>query len=447
MNTKRISRVLLALFCASNTLVYSQSAPFKIIDGLFNQNDKNMLGLEYAPGLENIYVFSPSDTTDHFVNGVVMASFKGKLYCTWQSSAITEDTPDTWVAYAVSEDDGITWSKPKVLCPTIDDGYCSSGGWLVTQDKLVGYINTWPTPKNESKWGYTRYVESTDGEHWTEPQDVMMADGNRLEGIFEQDPHKLADGRIIGAAHFHYGPVTGQKGIYIQPIYTDDPSGVRGWKRGNFIPTTNGGQSRELEPSVYVKNDGTLVMIFRDQKGTYYKMGASSTDNGENWTKAYLSNMPDSKSKQCAGNLPDGTCFIVNNPVNSSNRFPLAISLSKDGTTFTKAFMLRSTNELPTKKYTDCKGVGYAYPKAMIDGDWLYVGYSQNKEDVMFTRVPLQSLMLTSSIEDIHTSSHISNNNDSFYNLNGQRLNTNNSIPNGFKGIVVKNNKKYILTK
>lgn len=438
--------VLSVLLLAGNTFVYSQQAPFSIVDNLFRQSDSNMLGLDYSEGLENVFVFRPSDGSDHFVNGVVLAAFKGKLYCTWQSSAKTEDTPDTWVAYAVSDDDGKTWSEPKVLCPTIDDGYCSSGGWLVTNDKLVGYINTWPTPKNESKWGYTRYVESEDGEHWTEPKEVMMADGTRLEGIFEQDPHTLADGRIVCAVHFHYGPVSGQKGIYVQPIYTDDPSGVKGWKRGNFTPTNNGGQSRELEPSLYTKEDGTLVMIFRDQKGDFHKLAASSTDRGENWTKAYVTNMPDSRSKQCAGNLPDGTCYIINNPVNSKNRYPLAISLSADGTTFTKAYMLRSSNELPTKKYTDNQGVGYAYPKAMVDGKWLYVGYSQNKEDVMYTRIPLSSLMLKSSIDDVVLSqqNQLYGSGD-VYNLQGQKLSDNSLISGKYKGIVLRNGKKYLI--
>ena len=94
------------------------------------------------------------------------------------------------------------------------------------------------------------------------------------------------------------------------------------------------------------------------------------------------------------------------------------------------------------KKYTDNQGVGYAYPKAMVDGEWLYVGYSQNKEDVMYTRVPLSSLMLKSSIDDVVLSQqnqlHASGD---VYNLQGQKL----LISGKYKGIVLRNGKKYLI--
>ena len=32
-----------------------------------------------------------------------------------------------------------------------------------------------------------------------------------------------------------------------------------------------------------------------------------------------VTNMPDSRAKQCAGNLPDGTVFLVNNPGRVTN--------------------------------------------------------------------------------------------------------------------------------
>ena len=55
-----------------------------------------------------------------------------------------------------------------------------------------------------------------------------MHDGNYLNGIFEQDPHRLPDGRIINSAHF-------QPGLKLCPIYTDDPTGKTGWKKGIIL--------------------------------------------------------------------------------------------------------------------------------------------------------------------------------------------------------------------
>lgn len=377
----------------------ADTVPFSIVDNLFDTTDSYTLGLPVADGTETFTVFAPTAATDHFSNGVVMAAFKGALYCMWQSSKTSEDTQDTWVAYSRSTDGGMTWAKPMVLAATIDNGYCSSGGWYATKDSLIGYINTWPANVSP-EGGYTRYVVSYDGLTWTQPADVTMADGSVLNGIIEQDPHTLSDGRIVNAAHL-------QPGLHVCPIYTDDASGVRGWKRGTFTYTANGSQSREMEPSIYWKGDGTLVMIFRDQSSTFYKLAASSSDRGETWTKAVVTNMPDSRSKQSAGNLPDGTVYFASNPVNNKNRIPLALTMSKDGTIFDKAWLLRSGSSatsasdnlgLQSQRYTGTsKGKGYIYPKSMVYGDYLFVAYAANKEDVQYTRIPLKSIAMNTN--------------------------------------------------
>ena len=359
---------------------------FYISETLLDAGNAVTLGLSPAPGTETFTVFSPSDGTDHFSNGIVLAHFKDALYCMWQSSRTDEDAADTWVAYARSTDDGLTWTEPMVLCPTIDNGYVSSGGWLVTADRLVAYINTWPSGLSP-KGGYTQFMTSADGLTWTDPQPVTMSDGTTLNGIFEQDPHVLPSGRILNAAHF-------QPGLKLQPIYTDDASGTTGWQRAQFAYQSNGDQSRELEPSFYQKADGTLVMVCRDQKNSMHKLASVSTDQGLSWSASRQTNFPDSRAKQSAGNLPDGTAFQVNNPIGQTKpRTPLVVALSADGTLFDRAFLLRSANDLPAQRYSGkSKTLGFSYPKSMVHNGFLYVAYSTNKEDVEYTRIPLSSL-------------------------------------------------------
>ena len=373
----------------------ADNAPFSVVDGLFSATDKETMGLDYAPGAETFTVWAAKDDGPHYANGVVMTAFKDKLYCMWQTSAKDEDAEDTYVAYAVSTDGGVTWSDPMVLCPTVDNGYCASGGWLATDNLLIAYINV-RTKDIANSGGFTQYVQSEDGLSWTQPQDVTMADGSQLNGIFEQDPHVLGDGRIIGAAHF-------QPGLKLCPIYTDDPTGRTGWHKGSFQYTDNGTQSAELEPSFFLQQDGMVVMVMRDQKGSYQTLAATSNDRGETWTKSVKTNMPDSRAKQCAGNLPDGTVFYVNNPgrvTNNSNttwRVPLALTLSADGKTFDRSFLLRSgkNGDYPARRYEGkAKTLGYSYPKALVHGGYLYVSYATNKDDAQFTRVPINNIAL-----------------------------------------------------
>jgi hypothetical protein len=387
-----VSLLLLTFVFSSN----AQTAPFTVATGLFNATNTSTVGLSPAAGTETITVFAPADATDHYSNGVVMTAFKGNLYCMWQSSKTNEDATDTWVAYSRSTDEGKTWSQPMVLATATTSFYSTSGGWLASADTLVGYINTWPIGLSP-RGGYTRYVASTDGLSWTTPANVLMADGTSLNGIFEQDPHVLPDGRFINAAHF-------QPGLFIHPIYTDDPTGIRGWKRGTYTHlTTSGTNSIEMEPSNFRQNDGTLVMVFRDQNTSYHTWATSSKDRGVTWTTAVLTNMTDSRAKQSAGNLPDGTAFMVNNPIaQKSPRVPLGLTLSATGKTFDKAYLLRGAADLQAQRYTGTsKGLGYSYPKSMTYKDYLYSSYAANKEDVQFTRVPLASISLNTAIADV----------------------------------------------
>ena len=390
--------LLTGCLLAGVTICQADDVPFTVASGLFDASNSQTMGLSYAPGAETVTVWAAADNTNHYANGVVMAAFKGDLYCMWQTSKTDEDADDTYVAYSRSTDGGKTWAEAMVLCPTISNGYCASGGWLATDDRLIGYINV-RTKDIANSGGYTQYVESNDGLTWSDPKDVTMDDGSQLNGIFEQDPHVLSDGRIIGAAHF-------QPGLRLCPIYTDDPTGRTGWKKGQFknASISSSNQSKELEPSFFLQSDGTLVMVMRDQGGGSYKvLAATSKDRGETWTNSVETNMPDSRAKQCAGNLPDGTAFMVNNPgrvTNSSNttwRVPLALTLSSDGVTFDHAWLLRSGAEgdYPERRYSGkAKTLGYSYPKALVHDGYLYVSYATNKDDAQYTRVPISNISL-----------------------------------------------------
>ena len=240
------------------------------------------------------------------------------------------------------------------------------------------------------KEGYTEYRTSINGTAWTTPKKVKNKEGQPVLGIIEQDIHKLPNGRIITAFHM-------QPGLKVTPFFTDDPLGVLGWTAGTMknLPSDKN-MSRELEPSwFYRKKDSAVVMIFRDQQSTFKKLASVSFDNGNDWTIPQIVDTPDSRAKQSAGNLPDGTAFMVNNPSGNKNRFPLAITLSKDGFVFDTAYLLRSGEKSdlqPLRFKGKYKRIGYSYPKSVIWNNYLYVSYATNKEDVELTRIPISSL-------------------------------------------------------
>jgi hypothetical protein len=275
-----------------------------------------------------------------------------------------------------------------ILCPKWKNGFCTNGGWWSDGETLVAYITVWRYEPDSSKSSHMEYMTSADGMTWSERRPLLDNERKPILGVFEQDPHALPDGRIIGAVHE-------QPGLVVSPYYTDDPKGITGWTKGTMHHLPNqGAQSRELEPSWFIRVDGAVVMIFRDQQSTYRKLASVSTDRGATWSTPVLTNMPDSRSKQSAGNLPDGTAFQVNNPSGNKSRIPLVLMLSSDGKIFNKAYLLRSGGaDLQPLRYAGrFKRAGYSYPKSVLWNGYLYVSYATNKEDVELTRVPVRNL-------------------------------------------------------
>ena len=378
--------ISIAFLFACNKVAIPANPPFFVKKKLFNQNEPDSLGLPLAKGIETFTVFKPTDSTDQFSNGAVMTVFKGSFYCQWQSSSKDEDSKDTWLAYSRSKD-GKNWSSSKVLQESLENGYSTSGGWWVAGDTLVAFINEWPS-NVLPEGGFAYYKTSVDGINWSEKKPILMADGTPIEGVFEQDPKALPNGRIISAAHF-------QPGLIVAPIYTDDPLGISGWKRATFSNlSVTKNVSREIEPSWFLQKNNSIVMVFRDQKSSHHTLASISKDFGETWSTPEITNMPDSRSKQSAGNFLDNAAYLINNPVNHKSRMPLVVTLSKNGNFFNKAYAIRKGGEsIQSLRYQGkYKRLGYHYPKSFVWNKHLYVSYTTNKEDVEYSKIPLTSL-------------------------------------------------------
>ncbi len=381
---KRKAKIIATILLLCSSFATAQAQMLYIPDGVIDTTKHETVGLKPAKEVKTVTIFKATELSDHYANGVVLSAFKGKLYCMWQSSPKDEDSDDTRVVYSISRDDGNTWSKPMTLASPSRDYYCTSGGWQVWGDTLIAFIDTWEKGLSP-RGGKTCYMTSSDGLKWSKMQPVRMIDGSEMNGVLEQDPYRLPDGRIIGATHF-------MPGLHVCPVFTDDPRGISGWQKGQFEAEDIGKTSRAIEPSQYLQPDGTIVMLFRDQSSSFYKLVSVSKDRGETWTKTTLTSFPDARTKQCAGNLPDGTSFIVSCPVPAKRRWPLVLHLSGDGKKFGQAILLRSgtPGDLPPRRYDGrYKTLGYSYPKAIVHKGKLYISYSTNKEDVECTIVTI----------------------------------------------------------
>ncbi len=351
--------------------------------GLLPLDNDQLATLPQTEKASHYRVFKAIENKAQYNHGAVLFHFNGQLFCQWQTSRRDEDGPDTHVLYSIS-DDGRQWQTPRTLAAIRDDAIVTSGGWWSDGTQLVAFVNVWPKQLSP-KAGHTEYAISRDGLNWSSFEPVLDATGKPLLGIIEQDLKALLpSGRILTAFHR-------QPGLIATPYFTDDPLAISGWIAGKFSNLPHKGSiSRELEPSWYQKPGGEIVMTFRDQAGSFKVLAAESKDDGASWTSVQITNVPDSRAKQSAGNLPDGTAFIVNNPTGNKTRLPLVILLSRNGEEFDQAMVLRGQEQLPTMRFAGkYKRVGYSYPKSYVWNDALWVSYAVNKEDIAVTRLAL----------------------------------------------------------
>ena len=371
---------------------------FTISSGLFDQSQPDTLGLEKAAGTETYTVFAPTDDTDKFSLGVQLIPFKGHLYVSWYSAPLHEPNvgreKGVWTAYSRSVD-GKIWSPPMILFPELEgEGWRAQGSFWTDGQTLVTYCQEL---NNFSGGGWQRnlYKISTDGVHWSEPKLLEDINGKVIEQDIMENPRLLPDGCLLAPFQGNiYREYLGKVQHVATAYTTQDPLGISGWTRVQMpLLASNGGNSREMEHSWYRRADGNLVMLFRDISGSHRVLASVSEDNGRTWSRAVLTDMLDSNSMQSAGNLPDGTAYNINIPRAGRSRTPLVVSLSQDGWIFDKAYLLRSEKDMQPRRYQGrAKGPGYSYPSSVVWGDYLYVGYTTNKEDVEITRVPLENL-------------------------------------------------------
>jgi hypothetical protein len=134
-------------------------------------------------------------------------------------------------------------------------------------------------------------------------------------------------------------------------------------------------------------------MVFRDEELSFRQLASQSCDRGVTWTTPARTDMPDARAKQSAGNLPNGSAYLVNAPNSDKPRIPLAVTVSRDGRVFDRSWRLRGQADLqPLRFEGQYKRPGYHYPKSVVWNGYFYVGYAANKEDVQVTRVPLKAL-------------------------------------------------------
>lgn len=383
-----VGSLLISCESTRDKLHIPQDPPMRASEELFNTDDTETLGLPLLEG-EHALLYKATKDGYKFCHHPNLVVFQNQLHAMWSNGLVGEDENGQRILHSSSAD-GVTWTTPVVLAEDPDGPSgpfaCVAAGFHVAGETLVAYNTAImagdPLHPNNALYART----SIDAKNWGLPQRLP-------EGFFIESPRTLPSGRLLITGQFADG----------QPrlMYTDSPDGVTSWKDG-AIPHIDsfrdgrdeGGNRTYAEPNWFRRPDGSVVMLFRTRSAINQLWASVSKDNGASWSQAVPTNFLDSTARFSAGNLPNGTAFVINNPGAKRNpriRNPLTLALSSDGITFDRGFIIRGG---PTSMRFEGihKLDGWQYPSAVTWQGYLYIVYSINKEDVGVTRVALEKL-------------------------------------------------------
>lgn len=373
---------ILFLFCFAHS-VYAQntgiSNTYTTADGLQRLN------------IERSMIFEP-DTTWMYSHHPYITYFNNQFIATWSNGFKDEDKPGQRIAYSVSKDFK-HWSKPQTLAtPAVYKNdtlnVLTAAGFHQYKNTLVAYFGEYsPHKTNTNLWAKT----TTDGRHWSKPVSMHIPVNANL------GPEKIANGRLIINGNFTFA-------------YTDDASGLTGWKMNSFYPDTaykednpatfyTPAEKRGLPPlcesSFFQTADGIIHALLRvTGKGWKGRLWLTeSKDNGNNWSMPTEAAFSDNDSKFHFGQLPDKRFYYVGIPdtLHHYDRTPLILSVSADGKVFDKHYII-ADETYTLKKEGLWKGGQYGYPYTFIRNGYMYVIISRQKEAIETIRFKLNQL-------------------------------------------------------
>lgn len=373
----------------------NSNAPIRLASGLLDGADDATRGLSEIPEAEVKTVYRANQKTGTFVNHPQPAFFKGRMYVGFQLCPSNEDSDDSVAVYSSSEDLK-TWTAPEVIGPSAKGNYFrASVGWMQDENHLYALVLRRDRIGTVNE---TEYRVTSDGKTWSDLK-VLIPDMMGSAGARPITP----GGRFLLSGHGNRernGVVQYETVIY----YHDGDDLSKGWVRSDSsneilkYGSSEKVMSRGVEADWFRRPDGVLVQVQRDIVRSGYVLACISEDQGTTWSHPLLTDIPDSSNMQCAGNLPDGTCYMITTPGpvhvpndNLQPRTPLVLWLSDDGVVFDRAFLIRSTP--PSRRFEGkSKTVGYSYAGSLVHDGFLYISYATNKEDIEMSCVPLAEL-------------------------------------------------------
>lgn len=401
---RQISAVLLGNTClALGAATPGPAAPSVVFAPTLDRASPT-LGLPLLPGArtQRLYTGVPTPELGAYSHHAHLAYWNGTLFAAWSNHWTDEDSPGQYCRFARSHDLGETWTDPTapaaVLFPPMDEARQNTDR---RHDKTKEFFTM--CANGFAVVDGVLYALAEPSRGINSPGIGRIARAVGADGTLGPILWLNADHETPRRNQAAYGqpetPATRRLAARLIEVLRD-PRQMPQWDFFGW-PQLDGTKARDwvatfgatkrlqsvTEPTyAYVLPDGTYARLWRSHAGTNYVH--FSQDRGLHWSPLENAHFPDGGSRANVGNLPDGSAYVINNPV---KRDPLTIALSADGRLFDRvAVVNHSAGE--NRHKGRAKVNGFQYPHSVVAGGFLLVLYSANKEDIHLTKVLLADL-------------------------------------------------------
>lgn len=326
----------------------------------------------------------------------MLAYWNGTFYYQYLADPSDEHVPPSQT-FLMSSKEGYTWTNPDVVFPPyqVPDGYTKPGrtdqakGLIAIMHQRVGFYVS-QSGKLITMGNYGIALDKKDDPN----------DGNGIGRVVREIK---ADGSYGPIYFIYYNHAFNEKNT-AYPFFKkskdkefvkacqeilDNPLYLMQWveeadREDPLIPLKKGYKAFNC----YTLPDGRIASLWK------HALTSISADGGRTWAEPVerAKGFVNSNAKIWGQRLTDGTYATIYNP--SEFRWPLAISLSKDGLEYTTLNLVHG--EVPPMRYGgNYKSYGPQYPRGIQEGNGvpddknLWVTYSVNKEDMWMARIPV----------------------------------------------------------
>lgn len=134
-----------------------------------------------------------------------------------------------------------------------------------------------------------------------------------------------------------------------------------------------------IQPSLWQSADGSVHMLLRSSEGFIHR--SDSADEGETWTPAYATELPNNNSGLDLTRGADGALYLLCNPVaaNWGVRSPLSLFRSVD-----EGASWQRLCDLETEQGE------FSYPAIIASGGKLYMSYTWKRQNIACAELVLE---------------------------------------------------------